>query len=147
MSLGRFVGAFGPYAFYASADVVHTFCRGTRQRGAVFARHRVIGSKDRIEPIAPELDEVSLEVVLDQAHRVIPEALAILLNQLKELQGAWPLFVGPIYKGHFVITRIAENWERFGKFGEIERMIVSISFLEDADATAAVFRRVKRALA
>lgn len=143
MSVGRPVGAFGPYAFFVSADAIHTFSKGGRTRGARFAQQEVIGGKDRLEATTPELDEVTLEVVLDQALGVPPEALAIALNQIKELQESWPLFVGPVYKGHFVIRGISESWERFGRIGAIERMTLSISFLEDADATAAVAKRIK----
>lgn len=130
---GRPVGAFGYYPFFVSSEAVHTFRSGTRERGAQFARHEVIGQRARVEAINTDLDEITLEVVLDRALGVPPEAMAIALNQIKELQESWPLFVGPVPKGEFFITKISEAWDRFGTFGAIDRMTMQITFLEDAE--------------
>jgi phage protein U len=149
MNIGRPVGAFGPYVFYVSADLVHTFQSGSRERGASFVQHRVIGQKDRLEPIAVELDQVTLDVVLDQELGVPPTATAVALNQLKELQQSWPLFIGPYPLGEFVITKISEDWKRFARLGAIARMKLSISFLEQADGplTVRAKKNLRNALA
>jgi phage protein U len=131
---GRLVGGFGyKYPFVVSSEAIHTFRSGSRERGAQFARHEVIGQKARLEPTRTDLDEITLEVVLDQALGVPPSLVAYMLNQIKELHETWPLFIGPYPMGEFVIVRISEGWDTFGRLGAIERMTVSITFLENAD--------------
>ena len=138
------VGAFGLVPFEVSRERVRTIREGKRERGAVFVAHDVMGRPDRIEPMKVELDQVSLEVSLDQALGVVPSAELILLNQYKNLQMSWPLFLGPIPLGEFVITKINETWRRFSSGGVLASVGVTLDLLEDVDGPLAM--RMSRAL-
>jgi hypothetical protein len=102
----------------------------------------VIGRPPRLEPLNDELDQVSLEVHLDQNLGTAPAAELILLNQLKKLQLPWPLFLGPVPVGEFVIMKIREGWKRFTGAGVLASVAISLELLEDADGplTARVSR-------
>ena len=127
------VGAYGPVVFSVSSDVVRTFRNGTRSRESVFARHAVIGRAPRIEPLNDELDTASIEIRLDQDLGTSPALELEAINELKKLQRAWPLILGPVPMGEYVIVKISEEWRRFTRLGALASVSVTLDLLEDAD--------------
>jgi len=137
------VGAFGPVVFSVSSDVVRTFRAGSRERGAAFATHEVIGRPARLEPLTRELDQVRLEVNLDHDLGTSPTLELLALDELMDLQMAWPLILGPFPMGEYVLTKITEEWRRFTRAGVLASVAVSLHLLQDADGVWAA--RAKRA--
>ena len=128
------VGAFGPIVFSVSSDVVRTFRSGTRKRSTVFYPHAVIGRAPRLEAAAPELDEVDLEIKLDQNLGTSPAIELYALNEIMALQSSWPLFLGPVPVGEYVLTEIKEEWRRFTGAGVLASAIVGLHLLQDAES-------------
>lgn len=138
------VGVYGLIPFEVSDGRVRTFSDGKRERASSYAIHEVIGMPPRLEPLNDELDQVSMVIKLDQELGVSPAAELILLNQFKSLQMPWPLFIGPVPIGEFVITKISETWKRHTGAGVISSASVAIELLEDADGPLKA--RVQRGL-
>lgn len=127
------VGAYGPVVFSVSSELVRTFRAGAQERGAVFAVHDVIGRKARLEPLEDELATARLEIRLDQDLGTSPTLELYALNELMKLKLPWPLFLGPVPMGEFVLTGIAEEWRRFTRIGVMSAASVVLHLLEDAD--------------
>jgi phage protein U len=127
------VGVFGPVIFSVSADMVRTFQQGTRERGSSYAIHEPIGHAPRIEPLSPELAQVRLEIVLDHDRGTAPALELVALAELMELQMPWPLILGPIPMGEYVITKINEEWRRFTAAGVLAKVAVGLHLLEDSE--------------
>ena len=137
------VGAYGPVVFSVSADVVRTFRGGSRERETTFAVHEPIGHAPRLEPTSPVLDKVKLEINLDHDLGTSPALELVALSELMDLQMTWPLILGPIPMGEYVLTNISEEWRRFTRAGVLAKVAVSISLLQDTDGLWAA--RLKRA--
>lgn len=127
------VGAYGPVVFEVSEDRVRTFQVGSRERGATFAVHDVLGRKQRLEPLEEELAQVKLEINLDANLGTTPAAELYALNELMRLQLPWPLFLGPVPMGEYVLTGVTETWRRCTRLGILEAVTVVLALLEDAD--------------
>lgn len=138
------VGAFGPIVFSVSSDVVRTFRNGSRERGTTFATHEPIGHPPRLEPTSRELDQVKLEIELDHDLGTSPAVELVALNELMDLQMPWPLILGPVPMGEYVLTKISEEWKRFTRAGVLAKVAISVSLLEDSDGQWAA--RLSRAV-
>jgi hypothetical protein len=138
------VGAYGPIVFSVSADVVRTFRGGSRKRETTFAVHEPIGHAPRLEPTSPVLDQVELEINLDQDLGTSPALELVALGELMDLQMTWPLILGPIPMGEYVLTKISEEWRRFTRHGVLAKVAVNISLLQDTDGQWA--ERMQRAV-
>jgi hypothetical protein len=127
------VGAFGPVVFSVSADVVRTFRNASRERGTTFAVHEPIGHAPRLEPTSPELAKVRLEINLDHGLGTSPAIELVALGQLMDLQMPWPLILGPVPMGEYVLTKITEDWKRFTRIGVLAQAAVVLELLQDTD--------------
>ena len=67
------VGSLGELPFVCSQDKVRTFKDLTRDLGARWAKHEVIGKKPALEYVGPELMSASLTIRFDLSLGISPE--------------------------------------------------------------------------
>lgn len=128
------VGSFGPVVFMVSSEVVRTFSSGSRERSTNFHTHQVIGRAPRLEAGDPGLDRVNLEIKLDHSLGTSPAYELAALNELMQLQETWPLILGPVPIGEYVLIQIEEEWSRFTGSGALAAASVKLSLLQDSEA-------------
>lgn len=103
------IGSLGELSFYCSADKVRTFKDLTRDLGARWAKHEVIGKKPVLEYVGPELMSASLTIRFDLSLGISPEEGLDRLKRMLENKLYKTLIVGEETLGRFVIESISEE--------------------------------------
>lgn len=102
------VGSLGELPFVCSEDKVRTFKDLTRDLGARWAKHEVIGKKPVLEYVGPELMSASLTIRFDLSLGISPEEGLDRLKRMLENKLYKTLIVGEETLGRFVIESISE---------------------------------------
>lgn len=103
------VGSLGELPFVCSQDKVRTFKDLTRDLGARWAKHEVIGKKPVLEYVGPELMSASLTIRFDLSLGISPEEGLDRLKRMLENKLYKTLIVGEETLGRFVIESISEE--------------------------------------
>lgn len=103
------VGSLGELPFICSQDKVRTFKDLTRDLGARWAKHEVIGKKPVLEYVGPELMSASLTIRFDLSLGISPEEGLDRLKRMLENKLYKTLIVGEETLGRFVIESISEE--------------------------------------
>lgn len=103
------VGSLGELPFVCSQDKVRTFKDLTRDLGARWAKHEVIGKKPVLEYVGPELMSASLTIRFDLSLGTSPEEGLDRLKRMLENKLYKTLIVGEETLGRFVIESISEE--------------------------------------
>lgn len=103
------VGSLGELPFVCSEDMVRTFKDLTRDLGARWAKHEVIGKKPVLEYVGPELMSASLTIRFDLSLGISPEEGLDRLRRMLENKLYKTLIVGEETLGRFVIESISED--------------------------------------
>lgn len=103
------VGSLGELPFICSQDKVRTFRDLTRDLGARWAKHEVIGKKPVLEYVGPELMSASLTIRFDLSLGISPEEGLDRLKRMLENKLYKTLIVGDETLGRFVIESISEE--------------------------------------
>lgn len=103
------VGSLGELPFVCSEDKVRTFKDLTRDLGARWAKHEVIGKKPVLEYVGPELMSASLTIRFDLSLGISPEEGLDRLRRMLENKLYKTLIVGEETLGRFVIESISED--------------------------------------
>lgn len=103
------IGSLGELSFYCSADKVRTFRDLTRDLGARWAKHEVIGKKPVLEYVGPELMSANLTIRFDLSLGISPEEGLDRLKRMLENKLYKTLIVGEETLGRFVIESISEE--------------------------------------
>lgn len=103
------IGSLGELPFVCSEDKVRTFSELTRDLGARWARHDVIGKKPILEFVGPDLMSASMRIRFDVSLGVAPEEGLDRLKRMLENKQYKTLVVGGETLGRFVIESISEE--------------------------------------
>ena len=127
------VGAFGNQLVFRVSDrMVLTFKNLKREVKANW------GSMDRIgqKPISffqgPDLQSVTLEIVLDASLGIRPRKILNKISQMVETGQAETLIIGRqrVGSGKWVITKCSETWDVILQKGELYRATLSLTLQE-----------------
>ena len=113
------IGTFGAVVFETSSRKIHTFDDFERQGAAAFAEHAVIDGKPRLEFTGENLDEISFSIRLDAHLGVDPAGQVKQIRAIKAAGRAQTLIIGGVPLGNFVITSLAEKWQRIDNKGRL----------------------------
>ncbi len=124
------VGTFGNIVFSVSADRQYLIDGFSRKSGARTEEHQVTGGKPRTEFIAPTLTDISFTIILMAGHGVNPMAEAEKLRGLCERGEAHRLMIGGRNLGQYLLTEVADDWEKTLGDGRVTVARVKVSFKE-----------------
>lgn len=103
------IGTLGELPFITAFGRVLTFNDLSRETGARWGQHDVIGKKPKIEYIGPELNTVSLKMRFDTSLGVPPLVGLTRLQRMMENKKYKTLIIGGEYIGRYVIESIGEE--------------------------------------
>lgn len=99
-------GSFGKYTFFVGIDAIKSFSNATVTHKTEYAKLKVNGAKPRLVGIAPDLDELSLDITLLKQGSVDPKTEIDTLKTYLTI-GHYPLFLSGELMGDFVLTEMA----------------------------------------
>lgn len=124
------VGTFGHISFTVSDHRLYLIDGISRKSGAKIEEHQVTGGKPRAEFIAPSLVEVGFSITLMAGHGVNPVAEAEKLRLICENGEVYRLMIGGRNLGKFLLTEVADDWDKGLGDGRITVAKVKVSFKE-----------------
>lgn len=125
------IGSFGSrLVFEVSGEKIFTPQGVQRENKARYEEHQVLGSKPRLEYLAPELQSFSFSIQLNAAHGVNPARSLKTIQELVEKGLAERLILGGVNHGYFVIESAAEDWRYALPDGRIINASVSLTLKE-----------------
>ena len=138
-SVSSTIGSFGTVGFEVSPREIFTLNDLSRKRTARFAEHKVINGKARLQFNGVDLWSTTIKINLDR-NWTDPEKRIEQLTQIQESGEHYPLVVGGRNFGQFVLLDYSEDIKTFGRFGEIEKAELSLSFKEYSDEGSGIVR-------
>lgn len=123
---------WGNIKFAVNSDKVFSFRDMKRSYSSRWAEHTIIGQKPRAEFQGPDLDELSIEVVLDAEMGVNPRsALSTFRKAAKNGLVAY-FYVGgkKVAVNKFRLVSGTENWNEIWNKGELIRATAQLTFRE-----------------
>lgn len=126
------LGFMGNIPFITSSWQVRTFTDYSRKGDPRLGTHDMIGSKSRIEFIAPPLEEISLTVKLSKQLGINPYKELDKLRRMRDTGEVFNLFLGrkPISQHPWIITSMSESVNYFDRRGNIVSADVSLTLQE-----------------
>ena len=125
-------GSFGSLEFCTSSFDVTTFKNLARKRDYRFSRHEVVHGKPYLQFVGEDLESVSFDMVFDRALNPLPKDCRKSRDELVAMAktgNAFPLVVGTVFLGNYVIESIQEK-DREILGNAITRMDLSVSLKE-----------------
>lgn len=126
------VGTYGPICFTVNDRKVLTFNSMNREISGGWSRMERIGKKPITFFSGPELQTITLTVVLDAGLGVPPRNMLKKIEEMVEKGTAEYLIIGreQVGNGKWVITKSSEVWERIIVKGELYRATVNLTLQE-----------------
>lgn len=124
------VGTFGDIVFSVSADRQYLIDGFSRKSGAKTEEHQVTGGKPRLEFIAPTLTDISFTITLMAGRGMNPMAEVEKLRAICEGGETRRLIIGGRNLGKFLLTEVADDWEKTLGDGRVTLARVKVSFKE-----------------
>ena len=124
------IGSFGPVVFEVSESKVYTFDEFKRQTQAKFGTHELLGKKPKLEFIAPGLDSISFQIVLNASLGIDIAAELVKLRDIVNNGQYHPLLIGDDSIGNFVIESLSESWRNISNLGRPQVVALDISLKE-----------------
>ena len=107
------VGSFGTQIiFEVSSRKVLTPRSVKREISASYEKHAVLGGKERLEFLHPNISKFSLDVTLSAMVGVSPRQTANAIQEVVEKGVFEKLVLGGVNYGTFVITKMTETWSK-----------------------------------
>lgn len=127
------VGNFGSKIIFATSDrKILTFSGMTQKISGKYAKHSVIGQKDRPEFSGPGNRSVSFKIMLDVTLGIRPREIMERIEEAVENGEAEYLVIGgrPVSRNKFYISSVSEAFDVVMSHGEIARATVNVSMEE-----------------
>lgn len=126
------VGFLGDIPFLASASVLRTFDEYARGSTARWHKHDLIGQKPVLEYLGPDVEKISLKMLLRADKGINPAQELDRLRELRDTGEVLPLIIGgrPIGKNFWVIESLDESVKYWTRFGHIFTAEVTVSLQE-----------------
>lgn len=126
------VGLLGSIRFRVTDDRVLTFRNMKREISSTWNNMDRIGLKPMVEYGGPNLQTLSLEILLDASLGVRPRTLLSTLERMAESSEAYRFVLGKrmVGKNKWVITKCSEAYDIILRGGEIYKATVSLALQE-----------------
>lgn len=126
------IGLLGSLRFRVNDNKVFTFSNMKREVSASWNTMERIGQKPISEFSGPNLQTISLDIILDASLGVRPRQLLEILERMTESGQAKELVIGRkmVGKNKWVITKCSQAWDVILRGGELYRANVSLSLQE-----------------
>lgn len=126
------VGSYFGVVFEVDDTVVRTFDGLSGTAGSEWAEHAVIGSKSRLQWVAPKNREYRFSVVLKAEHGVDPRAELDVWRSKAEGSEADYLVIGsgPVSDLPFALVELGESWDVVSVGGKLQRCTVEVTVRE-----------------
>lgn len=127
------VGNFGSKITFETSDrKILTFSGLTQKISGKYAKHTVIGQKDRPEFTGPGSRSISFKVMLDVTLGIKPREIMDRIEEAAENGEVEYLVIGgrPVSRNKFYILSVSEAFDVVMSHGEIARATLTISMEE-----------------
>lgn len=124
------IGSFGPIIFAVSSRRLYLVSGFSRKAAARVEEHQVTGGKPRSEFIAPALDDIGFDIFLYSGFGVDPLTETGRLRDICNQGLVHNLVIGGGNLGRFLLTEVAEEWQRSRQGGRIILVKVKVKFKE-----------------
>ncbi len=127
------VGNFGSSIIFETSDrKILTFSGMTQKISGEYAKHSVVGQKDRPEFTGPGSRAVSFKMILDVSLGIRPKKVMDRIEEAVENGETEYLVIGgrPIGRNRFYISSVSEAFDVVMSHGEIARATLTISMEE-----------------
>lgn len=127
------VGSFGSRIVFETSDRrILTFSGMTKKVSGKYAKHSVIGQKDRPEFTGPGSTSINFKIMLDATLGVRPREVMNRIEEAVENGETEYLVIGgkPMSRNKFYISSVSEAFDVVMSHGEIARATLNISMEE-----------------
>lgn len=127
------VGNFGSRIVFETSDRrILTFSGMTKKVSGEYAKHSVIGQKDRPEFTGPGSTSINFKIMLDATLGVRPREVMNRIEEAVENGETEYLVIGgkPMSRNKFYISSVSEAFDVVMSHGEIARATLNISMEE-----------------
>lgn len=124
------IGSFGPVVFAVSSQRLYLISSFNRKTSARVEEHQVTGGKPRAEFIAPALDDISFDIFLYSGYGVDPLMETGRLRTICTQGQIHRLVIGGNNLGRFLLTEVAEEWQKSRGNGRVILAKVKTKFKE-----------------
>jgi phage protein U len=124
------IGSFGKIAFSVSDNYIFNPRDLSRNAGARYAAHGVIGAKPKQEYLGPALDSLKFTLQLNAYQGVNPAHAAFALKAMAENGEAEYFILGGAVIGCYVIISISEVYELVTNNGGVMQLKIDIDLQE-----------------
>ena len=123
---------WGDIVFAVNSNKVFSFNGMKRSYSARWAEHNIIGRRPKVEFQGPNLDEISIEVILDAEMGVKPRATLTKFRTAAKRGLVAYFYVGgkKVAVNKFRIVSGTENWNEIWNRGELVRATAQLTFKE-----------------
>ena len=123
---------WGELVFKVNSNQVFSFRKMKRSYSGRWAAHNIIGDRPKMEFQGPEMDEITLEIILDAELGVTPRVILKRLRLAAKNGEVEYFYVGGRKMGanKFYIASGTENWNEIWNEGELVRATASVTFRE-----------------
>ncbi len=127
------IGNFGSRIIFETSDKkILTFSGMTQKISGKYAKHSVIGQKDRPEFTGPGSRNVSFKIMLDVTLGIRPREIMDRIEEAVENGEVEYLVIGgrPVGRNKYYISSVSEAFDVVMNHGEIARATLTISMEE-----------------
>lgn len=126
------IAKWGDITFSVSSDKQLTFRNMKRESKGRWASHNIIGKRPKTEFLGPDMDEITMEVILDAEYGVKPRSQMYNFRSACKSGEVNYLYVGgkKVCVNKLAISAVSEAWEQIWSKGELKRAVVTVTFSE-----------------
>lgn len=123
---------WGNIAFQVNSDKVFSFNKMKRSYSARWASHNIVGKRPKMEYQGPNMDEITIEVILDAELGVRPRLTMKKFRSAAKKGEVHYFYVGGkrVVARKMYISAGTENWNEIWNGGELVRATATLTFNE-----------------
>lgn len=123
---------WGSIKFSVNSDKIFSFTNMKRSYSGRWAAHNIIGKRPKMEFQGPDLDEVTIDVILDAEMGVKPRTAMYDFRAAAKQGKVAYFYVGGkrVATNKFYIEKGTENWNEIWNQGELVRATAQLTFKE-----------------
>ena len=126
------IARWGDITFRVNSEQVFSFRKMKRSYSARWAAHNIPGERPIMEFQGPNMDEISIEVILDAEMGVNPRAAMRMFRTAAKQGKVHYFYVGgsKVVARKLYISAGTENWNEIWSGGELVRATATLTFNE-----------------
>lgn len=124
------IGSWGDLPFEVRADKVQTWTNAKRESEARWAKLDVFNAKPVREFLGPDIEKLTISVILDSTRGVDVDAVLTYLRDARDNGEVHALFFGDDVIFKCSVTAVSEDQRRFNQKGQLIFCVVDVTFEE-----------------